>query len=74
MIDNQRTRHLCDIKAMKFFEQFMNNRRRQNSVEQRICRLSLEISELRRELAKMSAEIAQMKYGYNRQEEPHGRE
>ena len=60
-------------KAMKIFEQFMNNRRRQNAVDRQICRLALEISELRQELAKMSAEIARMKYGYNKQEETHGR-
>ena len=59
-------------KAMKFFEQLMNNR---YTVDRRICGLSLEISELRQELAKMSAEIARMKYGYNKQEEEaHGRE
>ena len=62
-------------KAMKIFEHFMNNRRRQNSVERRLCRLSLEITDLRRELAKMSAEIARMKYVYTKQEEEmNGRE
>ena len=52
----------------------MNNRKRHNTLDQRICSLSLEISELRQELAKMSAEIARMKYGYTKQEEPNGRE
>ena len=60
--------------AMKIFEQFMNNRKRRNTVDRRICGLSLEIAELRQELAKMSAEIARMKYVYNKQEEPNGRE
>ena len=61
-------------KAMKIFEQFMNDRKQRKMVDRRICGLSLEIAELRKELAKMSAEIARMKYGYNKQEEPHGRE
>ena len=60
-------------KAMKIFEKIMNARNRRNAVNRRICGLSLEISELRQELAKMSAEIARMKYGYNKQEETNGR-
>ena len=61
-------------KAMRIFEKLMNDRKRHNTLDRRICRISLEITELRQELAKMSAEIARMKYGYNKQEEPHGRE
>ena len=59
---------------MKIFEKFMNARKRRNAVDRPICRFALEISELRQELAKMSAEIARMKHGYNKQEDTHGRE
>ena len=60
---------------MKIFEQIMNNRKRQESIEKRLARQTLEIYELRRELAKMSIEIARLKAAHNKQEEEtHGRE
>ena len=62
-------------KTMKIFEQFINNRRRRNSLERSVARQSLELSEIRFELAKMSTEIARLKTSRNKQEEkPHGRE
>lgn len=54
---------------MKLFEHIMNNRKRQDSIEKRLARQTLEIYDLRRELAKMSTEIARLKTGQNKQEE-----
>ena len=62
-------------KAMRIFEHFMIRREYHELLERGLTRQALEIEELKRELAKMSTEIARLKTSKNKQEEEtHGRE
>ena len=75
MIDNQQTRRLCDINAMKILEQIIIKRKRLELIERRLMRQASEIYDLNLELAKMSTEIARLKTSQNKKEaETHGRE
>lgn len=59
---------------MRIFEHFMNCRKQNESLELRLTRQALDLEEIKRELAKMSTEIARLKTGQTKQEENHGRE
>ena len=56
-------------KAMRIFEHFMNCRKQNESLELRLTRQALDLEEIKRELAKMSTEIARLKSSQNKQEE-----
>ena len=60
---------------MRIFENFMNYRKDHAALELRLTRYALEIEDLKRELAKMSTEIARLKTSQNKKEdETHGSE
>ena len=56
-------------KAMRIFEHFMNCRKQNEALELRLTRQTLELEELKCELAKMSTEITRLKLSQNKQEE-----
>ena len=60
---------------MRIFEHFMNCRKDCAALELRLTRQTLDLEEIKRELAKMSTEIARLKSSRNEQEDKtHGRE